>query len=212
MNFGLLLKKIIGSGTAREATKKAIDSFRNLLRNLYSKEPISGIDGKPPPVKITNMKPEYLGSLVSFSYNPKWKEKLPYYDTFPLVIPINIYDDGFLGLNLHYLPPSLRSQLLDEAYKEVHDKITKKKKSNERYTREEFVALLRFAQSLESRLMRNNYYKPCIKRYLTTHLTSPIIIIPPEEWGFTLMLPTERFVKKSKEFVWEESKIKIRGG
>jgi len=212
MNFGEYLKKIIGTGSLRLAAQKAIETFRNLIRNLYSRDTTPGVGGKPPPIKITNMKPEYLGSMVSFSYNPKWKEKLPYYDTFPLVIPINIYDDGFLGLNLHYLPPMLRSQLLDEAYKEVHEKINSRKKPNEYYTREELFALFRFAQSIEKNLMRNNYYKPCMKRYLTTHLTSQIMIIPPEEWGFTLLLPTERFVKKSKEFVWEESKMKIRGG
>ena len=29
-----------------------------------------------------------LGKMYFYSYNPKWKDKLPWYDTFPLVFPI----------------------------------------------------------------------------------------------------------------------------
>ena len=59
-----------------------------------------------------NNKPFY-GKLNMFFYDPKWKKKLPYYDTFPLVLPIERYPDGFLGINLHYLPIPLRIRLLD---------------------------------------------------------------------------------------------------
>ena len=37
--------------------------------------------------------------LNMFFYDPKLKKKLPYYDTFPLVLPLENYSDGFLGLN-----------------------------------------------------------------------------------------------------------------
>ena len=48
-----------------------------------------------------------------FIYDPKLKKKLPYYDTFPLVLPLENYSDGFLGINFHYLPIPLRVRLLD---------------------------------------------------------------------------------------------------
>ena len=51
--------------------------------------------------------------LNMFVYAPKFARKLPYYDTFPLVLPIESYSDGFLGINLHYLPIPLRIRLLD---------------------------------------------------------------------------------------------------
>ena len=47
----------------------------------------------------------HRGGMFLFFYNPKLKDKLPYYDRFPLVIPLERYADGFLGINLHYLPP-----------------------------------------------------------------------------------------------------------
>ena len=52
------------------------------------------------------------GTLNMFVYGPKFKKKLPYYDTFPLVLPIETYSDGFLGLNFHYLPIPLRLSLI----------------------------------------------------------------------------------------------------
>ena len=56
---------------------------------------------------------QVIGSMFMFFYDPKHKEKLPYYDTFPLAIIIGRAEGGFLGLNLHYLPPTLRAKALD---------------------------------------------------------------------------------------------------
>ena len=55
----------------------------------------------------------FYGKLNMFVYDPKFKKKLPYYDTFPLVLPLETYPDGFLGINFHYLPIPLRVKLLD---------------------------------------------------------------------------------------------------
>ena len=55
----------------------------------------------------------FYGRLNMFFYDPKFKKTLPYYDTFPLVLPLEKYTDGFLGINLHYLPINLRIRLLD---------------------------------------------------------------------------------------------------
>ena len=55
----------------------------------------------------------WLGKMFFLFYNPKNKLTLPYYDKFPIVMPIHTYNDGFLGLNFHYLSPSQRSILLE---------------------------------------------------------------------------------------------------
>ena len=44
------------------------------------------------------------GALNFFRYDPKLKGVLPYYDIFPLVLPIQSAPGGFLGVNFHYLP------------------------------------------------------------------------------------------------------------
>ena len=45
-----------------------------------------------------------FGKLNMFVYGPKNRLTLPYYDTFPLVMPIGGIGGGFLGINFHYLP------------------------------------------------------------------------------------------------------------
>ena len=48
-----------------------------------------------------------------FVYAPKFAKKLPYYDTFPLVMYLKPAEGGFYGLNFHYLPYALREDTLD---------------------------------------------------------------------------------------------------
>ena len=42
------------------------------------------------------------GDMVMYTYNPKLRRTLPYYDTFPLTIVVAKAPGGFFGLNLHY--------------------------------------------------------------------------------------------------------------
>ena len=53
------------------------------------------------------------GRLYMYAYDPKMKKELPYYDRFPLVFPFSATQNGFMGLNMHYLPYKLRIVLLD---------------------------------------------------------------------------------------------------
>ena len=57
-----------------------------------------------------------IGSLYLFSYDPKWKKELPYYDSYPIIFPIGKSKGRMLGLNFHYLPYSLRAVLMDALY------------------------------------------------------------------------------------------------
>ena len=41
------------------------------------------------------------------------KDKLPYFDRFPVVIIIETYETGFLGINFHYIPPMKSREVLD---------------------------------------------------------------------------------------------------
>ena len=53
------------------------------------------------------------GNMYMYFYDAKYKDTLPYYDAFPLVIPTGPAPGGFYGLNLHYLPLPLRAKALD---------------------------------------------------------------------------------------------------
>ena len=64
------------------------------------------------------------GRMYTFFYDAKYKEKLPYWDRFPVVLILDMYQGGFSGLNLHYIPPRYRVRLLYELYKYIKLDVT----------------------------------------------------------------------------------------
>jgi len=121
------------------------------------------------------------GKLNMFFYDPKLKKELPYYDRFPLVLPLQSAPGGFLGLNFHYLPIPLRVQLL-----EVIDK--------------------KGVDSDYSSLKRVRLIKPTIKHYLTNQLRSGFLRINEEDFLVASLLPVQDFRKASSARVWTDSR------
>ena len=132
--------------------------------------------------------------MYFFMYNPKHKAPLPYYDLFPLVLPIQKFSDGFLGINFHYLYPKDRAILLDELKIFVNDRTLSE------------AARIRVSYNMMRGFTRFKRAKPCLKRYLTTYMKSQFIPVTPDEWGPALFLPVEQFRKRNKMAVWQESK------
>ena len=138
-----------------------------------------------------------IGRMYFYFYDPKTKDSMPYYDQFPLVIPIEKYNDGFLGLNLHYIHPKHRMVLLDKLSdtmsNDTYDEKTKLK-INYRYL------------AAASRIFEAN---PCIKRYLFTQIESRFLEITADEWDIAAMLPLESFVGASTSKVYADSRKKF---
>jgi hypothetical protein len=57
-------------------------------------------------------RPNY-GMMNLFSYRPEKGDKVPFYDVFPLAIPVARKRDGFTGINFHYLTIPQRVKLLN---------------------------------------------------------------------------------------------------
>lgn len=138
-----------------------------------------------------------IGKMYFYFYDPKTKDSMPYYDRFPLVIPIERYNDGFLGLNLHYIHPKYRMILLDKLSdtmsNDTYDEKTKLK-INYRY-------LASASKIFEA--------TPCIKRYLFTQIESRFLEITADEWDIAAMLPVESFVGATTSKVFADSRKKF---
>ena len=141
-----------------------------------------------------NNKPFY-GKLNMFLYDPKFKKTLPYYDTFPLVLPLETYNDGFLGINMHYLPIPLRVKLLDRLVD-----YTNSEKFEEATTR----MVVDYNKLKSIRLIR-----PTIHKYLSGYTKSQFRRIDADEWTIATLLPVQRFKKASAKAVWKESRSMI---
>lgn len=127
-----------------------------------------------------------LGKMYFFKYDAKWKEILPKWDRYPLVFPIERYNDGFLGLNLHYLTPGERQVFLGRL-KDYATATNLTENSRLRMTYE----------LLSSTKKLNTIGRPCIKRYLYHHVRSRFVEIPATEWDRVVQLPLEHFIYKS---------------
>jgi hypothetical protein len=139
-----------------------------------------------------------LGGMYCFYYDPKTKEKLDYYDRFPMVLVLDRYTDGFLGLNLHYLPFQYRIAFLGKLMKfaDLND-------AGEIERLRVTYDILTASKSLKA-------FKPCLKRYLTSHIQSKILAIQSNEWDIAAFLPIQQFKKASAAKVWQESMEEIR--
>jgi hypothetical protein len=136
----------------------------------------------------------FFGNLNMFFYDPKFKKTLPYYDRFPLVLPIERYSNGFLGINLHYLPIPLRIRLLDELMDYSTDtNFDSKTKINANYSKLKNVKLL----------------KPTLKRYLAGKVKSRFRRVDADEFTVATLLPVQRFSKSSAAKVWNDSRSMI---
>lgn len=154
------------------------------------------------------------GKMFLFYYDAKTKNKLKYFDRFPIVIPIQSIrtsdgNEGFIGLNLHYLSPELRVKFLDKLFDLTNNQ------------RKDTTTKFALTLSLLQKASKLKAFKPCLKIYLTNpnHIESSMLELSYQDWIIVSLLPTEKFVtyrnkaagspvKSSK--VWSDSRKKIK--
>tara|TARA_B100001245_G_C22858989_1_gene412994 strand:- start:750 stop:1322 length:573 start_codon:yes stop_codon:yes gene_type:complete len=122
-----------------------------------------------------------LGKMYMFFYDAKHKKTLPYWDRFPVMIPVERYETGVLGINLHYISPRDRVKLMDGLFDLINEK--------------EFTDSTRFrlTYDLLKSVTKVRMAKPCIKQYLWGHVDSRITEIRPDYWDIVAMLPVQKF-------------------
>ncbi|MDR3502966.1 MAG: hypothetical protein P4L79_10310 [Legionella sp.] len=188
----------LAAGIPKSDRAAAAAWYRNAAQQVTG---ASGEQIKRNPMPFQNIEKlsvNSIGKMYLFNYDPKHKLKLPYYDVFPLIFPIELYKDSILGINMHYLSPYHRAKLMDALYQTITDD-----KYNSRTKLKINYQILKGASQF-------GLFKPCIHKYLfdTQYLKSPFMAVNPEVWDYTLMLPLADFRKKSQEVVWMESLLK----
>jgi hypothetical protein len=168
-----------------ESHKWFIDNLKN-IRNISRKALLNDN------VLTTRSKP-LIGRMFMYFYDPKYKETLPYYDQFPLIIMVEPAKNGFYGLNLHYLPPRVRAVFFDRLLEYANNKKLNPK------TR----LMLTYEMLSSTRKLRA--FQPCYKRYLFDHIASKVVEVPPTAWEAALFLPTDSFVYADRRKIWRDS-------
>ena len=139
------------------------------------------------------------GRMYLFKYDPvgKGTTGLPYYDTFPLVIPWDIASDRFIGINFHYLYPLVRIQLLE-------------KLSQYKVGTTDLNTRIRADWRILGNISRFKEVRPSVKIYLRRQVRSRFLFIQPDDWTTASILPTEKFVGAGKSSVFVQSSRKMR--
>lgn len=159
-----------------EATKTSVEWFKNKMTDLNQRlkanqDNIFTKDGTAE-----------IGQMYMFLYDPKYKATLPFYDRYPLVFPIEFYGNGFLGINLHYLPPLARAQLLSNLKSlATNNKFNSTTKLNISY------------ELLKASAIRFQGFENCVKRYLFANVRSSFHQVNPKDWDKAVMLPLQRW-------------------
>ena len=168
-------------------TKESIEWFRKKARQLYRGRDNNinrrkllqdnELELKNRPITRTDDGP--VGNMYMFFYDAKYKDTLPYYDAFPLILMLGPAKGGFYGLNLHYLPPVLRAKALDAALDDNRESIPKK------------------------------FVNPMIHRYLFNHVRSRFALVDKPEWEIATFLPTADFQGAGTSTVYRDSRRKM---
>jgi hypothetical protein len=134
------------------------------------------------PVDHTN-----IGQMFLFKYDPKWKNRLDYWDVYPLVFPIGVFKGGFIGINLHYLPWGFRTGVIRHLSSFLND--------SDKYDDEGRLEIS--YEILKSyNLMFTRFYKDCVRKYLYTQVRSQFQYVSPSDWDNVAVLPFERWEYK----------------
>ena len=182
--------------TAAQLQTASRDSYRWLMKKINE---LSNPTGIASVIARENRGSRFTeGGLYYFYYDPKTKNDLPYYDRFPLVLILDIKPDGFMGLNLHYLPLQQRIALLDKlmGYADLD-------KNND-------ILRMRVSYDILSASRQFKEFKPCLKKYLYGHVQSKILAVKPNEWDIAAFLPIQQFRKAPVTEVWQDSLEEIR--
>jgi hypothetical protein len=131
-----------------------------------------------------------VGELVTFLYDPKYKDVLPYYDQFPLTFIMDVNPTGFLGISMHYLRTRDRLALYKRFLRLATDpNLSETTRLNLSYA-----------------IIKDNrdylLAKTCIKRYLFTQMLTVPTVVPAPQWELTLGLPVAMFAKSTSASVY----------
>ena len=159
--------------------------YRQKVQELLPKPQVRRMIREGYKVQKVTVRPNF-GMMNLFYYRPKGAEKLPYYDVFPLVIPLGRrLNDGFVGINFHYLSVPQRWLLLERlSMFQVPSEL-------DAFDTEEgggdVMALF------WSKIRRKRGVKPIVRRYLTKYIKSYFLKIELSEMLIALSIPMERF-------------------
>lgn len=205
-----LIRNIRKTGSSNGAINWLLDKIESGEMELPDKEKLGSMILNDTKRASTRMMLSLPGRMFAFPYIPKNRAKLKYYDVAPLIITLprmvgigeEADQDTITGLNLHYIEPDLRADLINKLLL-ISNRYygIKQPPKGAGFFRIEYELLksMKFISSL-----------PCIRNYSIIRIVGKPVLIPSNEWGIAAALPFQDFVKRKDKTIWQLSRIKIR--
>lgn len=173
----------------RKELKALIDEFRSQVKLANMNPPKSQkkseawIREQMKRIKSHRVQRPNPGRIYMFGYDAKYKDTLPYWDQYPLIVCLGSTATHMLGLNLHYIPPKARERFLESLLKfSSTTTITNKTKLKIDWSK---VKAFPGAQHM-------------IKMYLASHIRLGLMEVAPKDWHNVIHLKTQKFVSKGR--------------
>ena len=115
-----------------------------------------------------------------------------------MIFVLELYQDGFLGLNLHYLPHRLRARLYNKL------QVLRNTQNMNENTR------LRLSYGVIKNATKYHSALPLIRHYKTKYIRSRLLEVHPRDWEIALFLPAEQFKKRGKHSIWAITREEVR--
>ena len=149
------------------------------------------------------------GGMYTFKYVPKHKDTLPYYDSWPLIIPYRRVTGGRIhAFNLHYLPPKLRIKILFRlsaliTTEDISGEAQAPEGDNPEYY--DFGNLnIRWDFTGRGGL---KLIRRCTRSYIIGNIKGKLIEFPTQTWPVVSFLPIARWRKeKNVNYIWKDNK------
>ena len=188
-------------GIKPQKARESRAAFRKWVQGLGSMPPQRMMKSYADKDKFANINPnspKSIGKMFMYVYDPKHKETLPYYDTFPLIFVVGPAKGGFYGINFHYLPIPQRLQLMDALYTI---------QNNQNY---DDNTRIKMSYKILKGTRKFKWFLPCFKHYLYSHVRSPYHYVEPKNWEMALMLPVAKWKKQPASAVHTKSKALVK--
>ena len=170
-------------------TERSVNWYQTQVKALQTIRPNKLMSNTPD--LTTRILP---GQMYFFFYDAKTKDKLPYWDMFPLALPFRKVPGGFYAINMHYMPYPMRFKLLAALHQYASDK-----QVNE-------DTRIKVSWNILSSMSRIAPIKNCVKHYLDDHVQSRFLQIKYPDWVTASLLPVEKFEGATKQKVWQETR------
>lgn len=141
------------------------------------------------------------GKIYTFAYDPKYKDKLSFYDNRPINFILGHQEPAegkipnAFGINLSFIPPKIRSAILDEIRRVFGTMIIQPNEEAIRKGKISSIRKMPIDYDLVKMMLAKSGFEFALRSYIYDRMKTPPQIIDYHEWWRTALFAS-KYIKK----------------